>query len=95
MYCYFLSFRVKQCSQLRINKPTGGLVVEAERVLDGNIPVCDINLVRSVMEMRYHCDRDEELVIAQVFEDEEKFLAARLHQEWETEMLEFKELMEA
>jgi hypothetical protein len=57
------------------------------------MPVCDFKLAGSVLEQRYHCGPDEELVVAEVYERKEQRLARKLHTEWEGQMSEFLELM--
>ena len=92
--CYFLVFRIKTTSLVPFDwdNPTGGLVTEPCDVINGH-PVPDIALTRMVLELRYHCHHDEQLVLAEVFDQPEKQLAAKLHQRWEDEAHEFLELM--
>ena len=94
MKCYFLIFRTPICGCFDLDEPTAGLVVEAGREIDG-IPVADIDLVRAVAEQRIHCGPHERLVLAEVFEDADRFKAKVLHRHWEMEMHSFLELMEA
>ena len=93
--CYFLIFRryISCKRELRWNKPTGGLVMIPDRVVDGH-SVADMCLASDVIELRYHCGPHEELIVVEVFSKREKRLAERLHEKWEAEYEEFVELME-
>lgn len=90
--CYFLIYRLRPGRKLRWNHPTGGLVMEPGRVIAG-VPAADLKLASDVAEQRYHCEADEKLVLAEVFQRKEKKLAQRLHALWEEEMHAFLELM--
>ena len=91
-HCYFLVFRNKAGDPIDWDTPTGGLVVLAEWVVYGHAG-CDIPLVRDIIEQRYHCGPSEQLVLAEVFDNDEKYQATLLHKHWDMEMHDFKELM--
>ena len=91
-HCYFLCFRRRRNSKIHWRHPTGGLVVEPDRVVSG-IPLAALQLVADVFAERYHCGPGEELIIAEVFEKRERRLALTLHRRWEREAWEFRELM--
>ena len=90
--CFFLCYRKRANKRIRWSHPTGGLVMEPECIVNG-IPKADLRLAGEVLEQRYHCEGDEELIVAEVFQRKEMKLAKRLHQEWEEDMVSFKELM--
>ena len=91
---YYLIFRrrINSKRKLRWSNPTGGLVLCADRVVDGH-PVADMNLVSDLIELRYHAGPHEEVLLYEVFDRKKQRLARRLHDEWEEEELEFLELM--
>ena len=93
---YFLIYRHYLTCKRKIDwsNPTGGLVVCADRVVDGH-PVADMCLVSDVIGLRYHAGPHEELVVREVFGPKKRRLARRLHNEWEQGMHDFVELMEA
>ena len=93
-HVYFLVYRVRNCKRnINWTKPTGGLVMQADHYVQG-CPISDPQLAADVLELRYHCGPHETLVIAEVFEKPEMRLARKLHQRWEAEQHEFRELME-
>jgi len=95
MRCYFLIYRITgNCSALSWDKPTGGLVVEAEEVINGT-PICDMEIVTGVAYQRYHCDPWEELWIEEAYKQADREIAATLHDICEYEISDFRDLMEA
>jgi hypothetical protein len=92
-HCYYLAYR-KKVSKLSVNwrKPTGGLMLKPERIVDG-YPVGDFQLAWEVLKRRYHCGPHEELIVAEVFEKQEMRMARKLFRQWEAEAKEFLELM--
>lgn len=91
-HVYFLAFRHRADRPIRVNRPTGGLVMKAERFVEG-IPLADFTLARDVFQQRYHCQADEILDIAEVFGQRQRRWARRLHRQWERDLVEFAELM--
>ena len=91
-YCFFLVYRTTHHDEIDWDHPTGGLVMEPKDIIDG-IPLSDINLAEEVSCERYHCDPNEWLMIAEVWNNREKCLAAHLHREYEREMEDFHALM--
>ena len=59
------------------------------------IAIPDMCLAADVIESRYHCGPHEEIFIVEATTRKQKTLAKRLHGEWESQMSEFVELMEA
>ena len=94
--CYFLVYRVHNWEPNGIpwHRPTGGLVMEPLKVVDG-IPVSDYKLAGQILEERYHCDAGELLCVAECFAEPEQNLAVRLHEKWDNEMHEFAALMDS
>lgn len=95
---YLLVYRVKKgpgggISAVKWNFPTGGLVMAAQKLLDG-MPVCDWPVARTMANIRWHPAPDEELIICEVFEDFERAVALRLHNAYEADIRDFVELME-
>lgn len=92
-YTYFLAYR-KRCGKLSVNwrKPTGGLVQKPARFVEG-YPVSDFQKAGRILERRYHCGPHEELIIAEVFEQEEMRMARQFHRKWQWERTSFLELM--
>ena len=91
--CFFLAYRRKR-GRLTIDwtHPTGGLVMDPERFVDG-FPISDFRLAAEILKLRYHCQADEQLIVAEVLERREQRLAHKLHHRWEREMHSFLELM--
>ena len=96
MKCYFLCFRMdKNAGQIDWDNPTGGLVMEAENIVfDMAVATQEqCNLAREILSQRYHPRPDEAFLIAEVYELPDKLEAAALHEQWESDMAEFHELM--
>ena len=91
-FCYFLVYRTIEFGHIDWNHPTGGLVMEPIKIIDG-IPLSDHVLAEDVAKQRYHVDPWEYLMLAEVFQPREKCLAAKLHNQWEREAEEFHALM--
>ena len=92
-YLYWLIFRRNDdCGCIDWDNPTGGLVVETNNVVEG-IPVGNMEVIREVCLERYHCGPGEHLIMAEVFEIEDQQRAVILHEQWESEMKTFMEMM--
>jgi hypothetical protein len=86
----------KSMSDIDWEEPTGGLVMNGERKMSQagvTFLAPDWPLVKEIAHARYHCGPHEELVIVQVIEARERFVAELLHRHWEKSMAEFVEMM--
>ena len=75
---YYYVYRERADSHETINwdEPTGGLV----------LPTADTCHAMDIARERYHTAPYEELIIAEVWEDEKKWTATLLHKAWDVEM---------
>ena len=92
--CFFLIYRVKVGSHPNLESPTGGVVMEAENVVEGH-PVVDLSLAEAVTRERWHYAPYEWCLVWQVFEPKDKCLAAKMHNTYEKEMLDWLEWMDS
>ena len=90
--CYFLAYRVPKHTPMPLHghAATGGLVIESEQVAATN---GDWQVVIGILRQRFHPRPDERLHVEEVSEMVDKILAAMLHDQWESEMADFHELM--
>jgi len=90
--CFYLCYRRQAGGRIRWKHPTGGFVQKPESFVQG-CPIGDFQLAAATLERRYHCGPHEELIIAEVFEQEEMRMARQFHRKWQWERTSFLELM--
>ena len=92
--CFFLIYRVTVGSHPDLECPIGGMVMEAENVVERH-PVVDLSLAEAVTRERWHYAPYEWCLVWQVFEPKDKCLAAKMHNQYEREMWDWLEWMDS